>query len=213
MRAIRKKHEPASLTYHRSSLNATYDNYPDKDRLRQDLVSEQRGLCCYCLSRIRPSGAEMKIEHWHSQAEFSGEQLDYPNLLGACLGHEGQARPNQHCDTFKGDLIFSRNPADAQHRVEDFIRYKHDGTIYSDDPALNDELNRVLNLNCALLKKNRGKTLDGLLGMLPKRGQLPPATWKRLLQSWNGESDTGELQEFCQIVVYWLRKRLRKIDR
>ena len=86
MRTITKGDEPASLVKHRATAHADYENYPDKDTLRSHLVREQRGLCCYCLSRIRPTADTMKIEHWHSQDEFSSEQLDYSNLLGACLG-------------------------------------------------------------------------------------------------------------------------------
>lgn len=209
MRAILKGKEPASLARHRSTPHADYENYQDKDLLRQCLVAEQRGLCCYCLSRISPDRNKMKVEHWHCQASYSDEQLDYSNLLGACTGHEGKPRTEQHCDTFKGDSTFSCNPASTEYKIEDSIRYRHDGTIYSDDTHLNDELTRVLNLNCALLRRNRKETLGGLLDGLPKRGVPPTATCKKLLRDWNGESDRGSLREFCQIVVYWLRKGLK----
>ncbi len=52
MRTILKGREPASLTEHRATPGADYDGYRDKDTLRAHLVAEQRGLCCYCLSRI-----------------------------------------------------------------------------------------------------------------------------------------------------------------
>jgi len=51
----------------------------------------------------------MKIEHWHSQDRYEAEQLDYGNLLGACMGNEGKAHWDQHCDTRKGDRDLSRN--------------------------------------------------------------------------------------------------------
>jgi len=31
----------------------------------------------------------MKIEHWHCRTNYGAEQLDYSNLLGACMGNEG----------------------------------------------------------------------------------------------------------------------------
>lgn len=210
MRAIRKGNEPASLTRHRSNPDATYDNYQDKDALRQCLVSEQRGLCCYCLSRIRPNRDEMKVEHWRCQAEFPGEQLAYSNLLASCKGHEGSVPRDQHCDTLKGDRVLSRNPAILEHRVEDFIRYRPDGTIHSKDPILDEELSRVLNLNCDLLKNNRKAVLEGFIEALPRRVAWPTGTCERHLRAWNGESDSGDLKEYCQIVVYWLRKRLNR---
>lgn len=52
MRNIRKGSEPASLTRHRCNTNSDYDNYPEKDELRESLVKEQRGICCYCMQRI-----------------------------------------------------------------------------------------------------------------------------------------------------------------
>jgi uncharacterized protein (TIGR02646 family) len=103
MRAIQKSDEPPSLTQHRASGNAyyvpDYDNYQRKDDLRDSLVAEQGAICCYCLQRIRPTQDGMKIEHWHCQRHHGDEQLDYGNLLGACLGGQGQPPDRQHCDT------------------------------------------------------------------------------------------------------------------
>lgn len=146
MRTINKANEPSSLAQHRCTPFADFDNYRDKDILRSSLVAEQRGLCCYCLSRIRSESHEMKIEHWHCQDRYCAEQLDYRNLLGACLGNEGQSRKHQHCDTRKGNNDLSRNPADPMRRVEDLIRFEADGRVSSDDPAWDAELNDVLNL-------------------------------------------------------------------
>ena len=83
MRQIRKGREPASLTEYRLSAGADYDGYRDKDILRSCLAEEQRGLCCYCLSRIRAERDAMKIEHWHCQDNYKTEQLLYSNLLRA----------------------------------------------------------------------------------------------------------------------------------
>jgi|SRR5580700_3346854 uncharacterized protein (TIGR02646 family) len=210
MRTIVKGKEPASLTQHRSTPHADYANYADKDTLRTSLVNEQRGLCCYCLSPIRPERETMKIEHWHSRDNYGNEQLDYSNLLAACLGNDGQSWSHQHCDTRKGNSDLSRNPSNPMHRVEDLIRFEADGRIASDNLAFNDELNGVLNLNEAFLKNNRKARLDGFKAALNKRGNLPRTTLERWLREWNGESQPGELLPFCQVVVYWLRKRLAR---
>ena len=55
MRAIAKGREPQSLAAHRRKPHSNYDNYEDKDALRKALAGEQRGLCCYCMGRIRPA--------------------------------------------------------------------------------------------------------------------------------------------------------------
>ncbi len=211
MRTIIKHTEPASLAEYRSTAGADYAAYRDKSTLRRSLVSEQRGLCCYCLSRIRPEPDAMKIEHWHSQANYSVEQLDYSNLLGSCLGNEGKARPNQHCDTFKGDGDLSRNPANPTHRVGQLTRFRGDGTVFSDDPFFDSERNAVLNLNLPFLVENRKAILDGLKEAIPKLGPLRRGTLEKWLLDWNGESNSGELKPFCQVVVYWIQKRLARL--
>lgn len=213
MRRILKGREPASLTEHRSAPDTDYDGYLDKDTLRACLVKEQRGLCCYCLSRIRAERGSTKIEHWHSRARYNTEQLDYSNLLGACMGNEGKQGRDQHCETRKGERDLSRNPANPIHRVEDVVQFAGDGRVFSNDPVFDSELNDVLNLNLAFLVNNRKATLRALqewVETLDERGQLSRTTLEKKLRQWNGESNTGDLQEFCQVVVYWLRKRLSR---
>jgi uncharacterized protein (TIGR02646 family) len=210
MRRIAKGREPASLTQHRQTDHANYDNYRDKATLREFLVAEQRGLCCYCLSRIRPQSPAMKIEHWHSQENYRDEQLVYANLLGVCFGNEGQPRQQQHCDTRKGDNDFSRNPADPVRPIESFVRFEGDGRIVSTDPAFDRELNDVLNLNVAFVKNQRKAVLEGFIISLKERGQLQRATLEKWLSDWNGESHAGELRPYCQVIIYWLRKRLAR---
>ena len=46
------------------------------------------------------------------------EQLNDRNLLGACLGGNGQPPHLQHCDTRKGGSDIQWNPADAAHHVD-----------------------------------------------------------------------------------------------
>jgi hypothetical protein len=154
----------------------------------------------------------MKIEHWHSQSpsRYPAEQLTYWNLLGACLGNQGQPLEHQHCDTRKGDRDFSRNPAIAMPRVEDLIRFEGDGRIVSDNAAFEAELNEVLNLNEAYLRNSRKALLEGFKGGLQKRGHLSRETVLKWAEDWNGDLSVGELREFCQVVVYWLRKRLAR---
>ncbi|MGO9261780.1 MAG: retron system putative HNH endonuclease [Bryobacteraceae bacterium] len=211
MRAIRKGVEPKSLVEHRVTPGADYEGYRDKDVLRASLVREQRGICCYCLSRIRAEWAAMKIEHWHSQANYPAEQLDYSNLLAACLGGKGSRREGQHCDTRKGDRDLSRNPANPMHRIEEFIRFPGGGRVESTDPAFETEINEVLNLNQAYLVKQRKRVLDGFTEALRKwDGPLPRGVLEKHVREWNGELGSGELKPFCQVVVYYLRKRLAR---
>lgn len=210
MRTIRKGSEPRSLTLHRLSGNATYNNYQDKETLRSALVTEQRGLCCFCLSRIRADGQQMKIVHARSQSMAPTEQLDYTNLLAACKGNEGQPRKSQHCDTRQGNRHLTWNPADAEHSVEVFVHFSGDGRIFSRDSVFDNELNQVLNLNFSNLVNNRKATLDAFLQAFRKDGGLSLSTLEKWLKKWSGESTTGDLQPFCQVIVYWIQKRMNR---
>jgi uncharacterized protein (TIGR02646 family) len=205
MRTIQKNGEPASLTSHRKQPHASYDNYEDKDTLRQSLVAEQRGLCCYCQSRIRPDAAGMKIEHWQCQAEYPDRRLDYRNLLGACLGGEGRPNHEQHCDTRKGNRDLCFCPADPAHPIEQRIKFLGNGEIASDDDAINTALNDILNLNLAQLVSNRKAVLDAFKRRLG-RGNLNAA---RELKKWDG-SQPGDLPEYAQVMVYWLEKKIAR---
>jgi uncharacterized protein (TIGR02646 family) len=205
VRPIRKGPEPASLTTYRLRGDATYEGYPerDKDQLRRALLREQRGICCYCGGKIVAARGGMKIEHWQSQSAYPREQLAYWNLLGACMGGEGQPRESQHCDTYKGDRELSRNPADPAHWPGLAVRFRGDGEIRADFEPLNQELDDVLHLNLAVLKNRRKAVLDGFTSAIRKTGAV---AWERRLAEW----EEGELRPYSQIVTYWLLKRMAR---
>lgn len=204
MRNIQKRPEPPSLTEHRCSDLADYDNYAAKDDLRWSLTTEQRGICCYCMQRIRPTDSAMKIEHWQCQSRYPDRRLDYSNLLSACRGGEGKRPYDQHCDTRKADSDLTYCP--ASHNVEVRIRYLGDGRIETDDGQLHSELENILNLNDSLLVKNRKGVLDAFRDRL-QRESATTADLRRELANWNGDNG-GTLNPFCQVVVYYLRKKL-----
>ena len=207
MRTITKRTEPESLTRHRLTSHSDYDNYTDKDGLRAALVTEQQGLCCYCMGRISNRFGKMKVEHWHCQANYPDEQLVYRNLLGACLGGEGQPHGLQHCDTRKGDSDLHWNPADPAHQIHTRIVYERDGTIKSDDPELNRQLNEVLNLNLSRLKNSRKGVVDAILEWL--RRERRPVPRRRLMQAIADRSVLYEtLGPYNQVAIWWLEKKL-----
>lgn len=211
MRNISKSSEPRSLTGHRCQANSDYNNYSEKDDLRKSLVSEQRGLCCYCTQRIRPATDKMKIEHWRCQSRFPEKQLDYSNLLGACLGCQGQALARQHCDTRKGDRDLIYNPADPNHDVESKLTFPGDGTIQAKtDEMFDHEINKILNLNARTLMEARKSALKGIQTGF-KTKNLSKADIQKELRKWNGERDSDNLEPFYQIVVYYLRKKLSRM--
>ena len=208
MKAIVKQQEPKSLTAHRKNPPCDFDNYKHKDDLRHTLVSEQRGLCCYCMGRIPSKGGKMKIEHWRCQSRYPDKDLDYRNLLGACRGGEGQPQDKQHCDTSKGDDDLLWNPANPTHAVEARIKYLSDGTIWSDDTMFDCQLKSVLNLNLAFLKQNRKGVLDAVLHWWTQCKPVPRDRIEREILRL-APAD-GQLNPYCQVAVWWLNQKLSR---
>lgn len=204
MRMITKGAEPLSLPNHRAQAHSDYDNYLHKHQLRASLAGEQKGLCCYCTGRIRPDPSFMKIEHWQSQATYPQHQLVYGNLLGACLGGQGQAPADQHCDTRKANSEIKWNPANAAHVIESRVRYLADGTMESLDAEFNDQLNNVLGLNLAFLRNSRKAVLEAVLAWwrtTPNARQKVQAQVDRRL----GQFD--DLEPFSPVALWFLRQK------
>lgn len=157
MRKITKGDAPDSLIRYRAQPYSNFDGYPEKNDLREALVREQKGLCCYCTNRIKPHPSKMKIEHWKCRANYHQLELNYSNLLGAC---PGVTQLDHHCDTSKGDQELKWNPADPERNIENQIQYQSDGTIESTDYEFNRQINEILNLNTDRLKSNRKAVYD-----------------------------------------------------
>ena len=209
MREISKSPEPVSLTAHRQTPDCDFDNYPAKNELRIALVAEQRGLCSYCMGRIRPKRESMKIEHWRSRARYPGEQLNYRILLGSCPGEEGKPMRLQHCDTRKGDMDLKWNPAAPAHHVETRVRYERDGSIHADDAGFDGQLNDILNLNLPVLKNNRKAVYDAVLQWWRsqrRHGRVP----RERLESAQARhvAGGGELTPYVQVAVWLLGQKL-----
>lgn len=211
MRQIIKGAEPASLTAHRQTPHCNYDNYGPKEDLRHALVTEQRGLCCYCMGRVHNGPTTMKIEHWRCYARHPGDRLNYRNLLGACLGGNGYPPHLQHCDTRKGDRDLKWNPADAAHQIETRVRYELDGSIHAYDAVFNAQLNDVLNLNLPVLKNNRKGVYDAVLEWWRSEKRRSQGTVPR--QRLERERDrhavgSGSLAPYGQVAVWLLGQKL-----
>lgn len=217
MRAISKGPEPASLTTHRRRPHSDYDNYREKSELRHALVTEQRGLCCYCMGRIRSDPTYMKIEHWQCQAHYRPRELDYRNLLASCQGRvsgPGGGPPHQHhCDAKKANRDLQWNPADPDHRIETRIRYELDGAIRSEGD-FDDQLDTVLNLNLQVLRNNRAGVLTAVLEWWKREkarvgGRVPR---NRLLRERDKRiGGSGFLTPYCQVAVWWLNQKLDRM--
>ncbi|MBY3757706.1 TIGR02646 family protein [Azospirillum formosense] len=200
--------EPKSLTERRATVAVDdprgYDDYREKEEVRATLVAEQRALCCYCMGRIVNDPLKMKIEHWRCQEHHRKLQLDYSNLLGACLGGEGKSPNEQHCDTKKASCDLKWNPANPAHAIESRLRYLADGTVESADQEFNAQINDVLGLNLAHLKSNRKAVLDAVL----KWWRSTPNARQKVQQQIDHRINAAEHQPFSPVAVWFLRQKL-----
>lgn len=193
---------------HRQDRESNYDNYAKKDDLRHALVTEQHWLCCYCMSRIREGPMTMTIEHWRCQAHHPSEQLNYRNLLGACLGGRGKPPRQQHCDTRKGNRELEWNPADPAHRIETRVWYQADGSIHANDENLDDQLESVLNLNFEILRNNRKGVIDAVLTWWKRHRPIPRHRIEQKIEEF-AQID-GRLTPHCQVAIWLLEQKLVK---
>ncbi|MGB0930831.1 MAG: retron system putative HNH endonuclease, partial [Chitinophagales bacterium] len=130
MKWIKKGKEPTQLKEYRNS-GGEWDDFSlekGKEELKDQLLTEQKSLCAYCMGAIRSN--TMKVEHWHPRAIYPNKKLDYKNLLAVCQGCYGSGTTQQqHCDTSKGDRIVEINPQEKNHI--NALSYKNNGEIYS----------------------------------------------------------------------------------
>lgn len=213
MRTIAKGNGPESLRRHRAA-GGTWADFHDAQELRESLVAEQRGLCCYCMCRITADSSTMKIEHWQPRSNYAHRQLAYDNLLAACPGGGGQGPRDQHCDTRKGNRDLKFNPADPSFKIEILIDYRLDGTISSRDAEFNGQLDDILGLNIAKLVNRRKSVLNGIADWLRHekvrhQGQVSEAVIKRKHNKLlNPTGDT--LEPFVQVTIWWLEQHLAR---
>ncbi|MFO0050145.1 MAG: TIGR02646 family protein, partial [Pseudanabaena sp.] len=142
---------------------------------------------------------------------YASRQLDYKNLLGACMGNQGARPQNQHCDTRKGDAEIIINPIEGDKNCENIIKYRPDGKIYSDDVSVNHDLNESLNLNLGFLKKNRSDVLFLVIRKLNEK--FPNKTWAKItvqkeIDKLNTKDENGFYDSYCQFIVSYLKSKL-----
>ena len=220
MKEIIKNTKPKSLTEHKAKQHSSYENLPGKakDETRESLLKEQGYICCYCMTRIPESGDILgsKIEHYLCQTNHPSEDLNYGNMLLACLGSKGSPSHLETCDTKKGKLSLTFTPASTTRNIEDLIEYRADGEIFSSDETFNTELKTVLNLNVRQLKENRRIIFEEIRNRIKIEGKRlgNNALKKKFLEKEKNKLlslSSGKYSPFCMVGVYVIDKKLKRI--
>lgn len=217
MRTIEKKgNGPRTLLSYRSEKKS-YNDYPvkEKNKLRDILVREQGGLCCYCCMKIGHGSKPATIEHWKSQANHSKDQLNYMNLMASCEGNvpeRGKRRHKNalHCGASKGKHNIELCPiSKLGEKIEDVLYYTDDGRICSVNKKYNKEIDDILNLNYSTLRKGRrGLVIEiekWLEAEKPDRDAI-----QREIRKWN-DTDAG-LEAFSPVATWRLNEHLDEIS-
>lgn len=212
---ITKSKEPIAWKRIRTTPGVTYEDAP-KDELRLSLFNEQGGLCAYCMRSINITPGvptTTRIEHIKprklSIKEGRVEEtLSYDNMILCCDG-DIDGSGCFHCDRSKEDQTISFSPLDQA--VIDTISYSSKvGTIKSSNPKYNKEFNEVLNLNHPRIEASRLAVIKGLIIEIGKK------KWKKKdlidkLQYYSGYAANGQLHEYCGVVIWYLKKKLRQL--
>lgn len=221
MKYIPKGKEPTYWQQYRakvqdSSMSAK-EGYEASDvpkaRLLEDLVKEQGAICCYCMRRIqRNSSAPPHIEHYLPQSLHPELALDYRNLLAVCQGRStGGKDISYHCDHENAKSNQELNYLDPRHQgCESVIRYLPNGKIESpNNPAVEEDI-QTLNLNSPVLVAGRGEKLRDIERMIQKAFKTKTVTKAfihKQIKKYSSRDSDGYFDEYCQAIVYVLRKR------
>ena len=113
-----------------SGIRAQFDSL-DKSVFREQLYREQKGLCAYCMKRVRNDGSSV-IEHYLPVDENRESALDYENMMLCCDGGRSRTDGNHHilcCDASKGHQTITISPYNESQMSK--IRYNKNGKIYT----------------------------------------------------------------------------------
>ena len=228
---IKKKASPAILLEKQRiarerglNSNDAYEqlNHEDKTAILKSLMEEQGHLCAYCTRRI-PDERELPddidpvtIEHWFPRNppthEEKGQGLDYKNMLAVCSGNRGRKHTRKPrdltCDAKRRDTYpqLTLNPCDPATLAS--IQYRENGEMFSNDPAVQDDITVKLNLNCiseaVQLPESRRKVLEAMQSELPMDDEEETKEYCiSVLEMF--EQETDPKSEYSGILIWGLK--------
>lgn len=113
-----------------------------------------------------------------------------------------------HCDKLKGkqDVTFDLY-SDSFFTTLTYGSRK--GNIKSSDSKYDQQINSTLNLNNKLLMANRLFALNGVVSYLNKYGWTT-TNYNKLINIWDHKDAKGYYNEYCGIVVWFLKQKLKQ---
>ena len=222
MIVVQKGKEPNSLlAFRKQHPDADYEDMPTnvlKD-VRSQMWEEQGHLCAYCMKKIEDP-RDVRVEHCkprHPQDEIKHDKkatLEFKWMLGVCYGNsieKGSKPEDTTCDAHKGNAELTINPFDELSVRK--IKYKADGSIYSDDADINEDVTEILNLNCEAisLPETRKNVLNVLKNEIVEKckGKSHDAYIRELERIYDRLVYQRNLTPYCGIIISWLEEKLK----
>ena len=222
MIVVQKGKEPNSLlAFRKQHPDADYEDMPTnvlKD-VRSQMWEEQGHLCAYCMKKIEDP-RDVRVEHCkprHPQDEIKHDKkatLEFKWMLGVCYGNsieKGVKPEDTTCDAHKGNAELTINPFDKLSVRK--IKYKADGSIYSDDADINEDVTEIMNLNCEAvsLPETRKNVLNVLKNEIAEKckGKSHDAYIRELERIYDWLVYQRNLTPYCGIIISWLEEKLK----
>lgn len=164
MRHIVKSDEPQGFTkWKAANPEAEYENLSRhvKSWLKDSLISEQKGICCYCERRITKETSH--IEHFKPKGagKYPELQLEYSNLHASC-GNNLAAGEETSCGHKKGNEYTDKLVSPLETDCHTHFHYLLDGTIHGTDERGTESIS-MLALDTQLLNKQRETLINYFL--------------------------------------------------
>lgn len=205
---IKKNVPPRSLEEYKKTEKASFKDLDKnhtsiKRELKNSLIMEQGGICCYCGTRIEQMGSV--IEHFMPKADdcFPELQLEYSNLLASCRGGQNDRETNKKfplcCDAKKRNRVIGISPTDP--KCESYFKYDNDGNIYGVTTEAKNAI-EILGLNNEVQKNRRKAAIEAYIN-------LPEDTnWNQEIYFLSNKDRNGLYQPYCFAVIYYIKNFL-----
>lgn len=194
-------------------INCGYGDMPGdiKHAVKQQLILEQGGLCCY--TGIRINNQKSHIEHFKPQNLCQNyEDVKYNNLLAAYPGGNAQRCPygaREKNNWYDVELLVNPLRADCENR----FRFDSLGQITSaqeDDQAAKETI-KNLRLYHGSLTETRKKVIETAL--FHKHQPLREAQLLRITESYCQRNSKQLFNPFCFVIIQAARELLRRAER
>lgn len=145
---------------------------------------------------------------------FKEAEIDFDDYITLVVGKNGAGKTailDAVAVSVSTFLLGTDNPFDEVSVRK--IKYKTDGSIYSDDVEINKDVTETLNLNCEALslpqiRKNVLMTVQDRITKKCK-GKSQDAFMRELERTYASLVQERKLTPYCGIIISWLESKLK----